>query len=189
MDENLLGNGRVQLRAVEASDYALLRRLELGPDMLHRWRFGGSTPSPESYAAFVNAGVYSQYLVLDVRKLSAPTLLGLVVAYDVDLVHGWGYLAAAKFQPGVLAAALFLEGLGMFIELTFRTAPVRKLYLESPEFNLDSFASAIGTILFEEARIQGHRFYDGRYWDQVILSVSRERWSAFSRRVGPSDLG
>jgi hypothetical protein len=131
-------NDRVTLQPVTENDYEALRSLELSSTMLHHWRFGGATPSPEVYEKILWQGVYAQYLIIDNRVGFDRTLLGLIFSYDVDLVNGTGKLGAAKFATSRVGGVLFLEGFGLFVDLTFALAPLRKLYLEVPEHNLAS---------------------------------------------------
>ena len=176
---------RIALRPVEPSDYGLMYRKELAGNMLHRWRFGGSTPSPEAYPAAIWAGVYSQYLICDNRSELLHRPIGLVLIYDLELVHGVAHFAATKFEDGILASALFVEGLALYIDVTFQTTPLRKLYMEVPEYNISSFGTAVGTVFKEEARLRDRRYYNGRYWDLAILAIERSDWSAM--RIGLSE--
>lgn len=177
---SLLVGSTVELVPVTEADYPGLRKLELGDSMLHHWRYGAYTPSPDRYAAILWEGVHSQYVV---SEPGAKRALGLVMLYDVDMVHGWGYIGAARFASGVAASVRFMEGLGLFIDLSFRLVPLRKLYLDVPEFNVSTFESAIGKVLVEEGRLKAHRFYDGRYWDNLLLAMYRSEWGEFRARL------
>lgn len=172
----LLSSGTVELKPVTEADHPGLRRLELGEAMLHHWRFGGYTPSPERYGTILWDGVYSQYIV---TSSASGQPLGLVMLYDVDMVHQWAYLGAARFAVGLASGVVFMHGLGLFLDLSFRLAPFRKIYVDTPEYNVDAFRSAIGKVMREEGRLRQHRFFDGRYWDNLILSIDRDEWNEY----------
>jgi hypothetical protein len=38
-------------------------------------------------------------------------------------------------------------------------------------------------MLVEEARLRDHMYYDGRYWDKLILALYRDTWEARSARI------
>lgn len=170
----------VVLQPITESDYPGLRRLELGERMLHHWRFGGHTPSPERYAQILWDGVYSQYIIVERSEQARP--VGFVMLYDVDLVHGWGYLGAARFMDGVMGSALFIEGFAAFLDLSFKLAPLRKVYFEVPEYNLDTFQSAIGPLLEVEGVLREHRFFASQLWDVHVLAIRRDNWEEYIER-------
>ena len=78
-----------------------------------------------------------------------------------------------------------LEAFALFVRYLFRLWPLRKLYLELPEFNLPQFASAVRVgLLKEEGRLRGDRYFDGAYWDQLVLAVYPTDAEEFERRSG-----
>jgi hypothetical protein len=127
-----LRTNRVCLEPIQPQDYPLLYKSELSDRMLHRWRFGYATPSPESYAEALWDGVYSQYIVrtLSAQNNQSPETLGLVSGYNYDPINGFCYLGIARFAEGVLSAAMFMEGAALFIDLLFRGSALRKIYIE-----------------------------------------------------------
>ena len=111
--------------------------------------------------------------------------VGLFVSYNWDPLNGLITIGAARFSDGIAAIAVFVEGFGVFVDLLFSMLPVRKIYMEVPTFNLGSLGSALGAIFTEEARLTEHHYYDGQYWDRVILSLSRSTWSALRAPESP----
>ena len=77
-----------------------------------------------------------------------------------------------------------MEGCGLFIDFLFRTQPLRKIYLRAPEYNLQRFASVIEVGAFRiEGRLNEHRFYDGRYWDEIILALYLPQWREMRKNL------
>lgn len=174
--------GRSVLRVIDPNDYGHLYHAELSSGMLHRWRFGGATPSPEQYPALLWNGVLSQYLVLQPKS---NAIVGLVAAYDYNANDGVGYLLGARFAEGVPATLAFVDGFGLFVDNLFELFPLRKLYLEVPEFNASHFQSALGSVFVEEGRLERHKFFSGSYWDQITFACWRQEWHAW--RAGTLD--
>jgi hypothetical protein len=70
----------------------------------------------------------------------------------------------------------------LFIDYVFGLWNFRKLYAETPEFNLDRFASASAKYFTIEASVPDRHWFDGRYWDNLILAVDRDGWNQASAR-------
>lgn len=162
----------VHLRPVEPADYAALRRFELDLTLGPRWRHRGSTPSPEAFVQSLWNGALAVYLVQGGHR---PDPLGLVTAYGQDLQSGFAWVAAARFDPDDHPAP-FLLGLQAFTDHLFATWPLRKLYAEVLAPNLAPFASAAGSLFEEEGVLRDHAYVEGRYVDQHLLALTRERW-------------
>lgn len=169
---------RTRLRPITHSDYEFLRGAELDPAIVHRWRFQGHVPSPEEYLARLWQGSYAQFIVEHVSE--SPRPIGLVSAYQYDPQHGWAYLAVLRFGSGIVESAMTLEGLAMFVDYLFKTAPIRRLYAQCVEYNVDSFESLIRAgVLVEEGRLHEHRFFAGRFWDELIFVLTLDAWMRY----------
>lgn len=173
----------VYLRPIMPEDYGFLRAMELGPDLGVRWRFRGTTPSVEQWVRDSGAPLVT---FLAIRSKDHRPL-GLVTAYNHSFQDQFAYVAMASFQPGG-RSPLMMAGAALFLDYTFTCWPFRKLYAELPEYNLPQFAAASGTLLEEEGRLRDHVFYDGRYWDVLILSLYRETWERRAARFLAASL-
>ena len=169
----------VFLRPVDARDYELLRAVELSPEPGIRWRWRGATPSPEHWVGRLWDGVLAQFIVVG-RKHGQP--LGLVMAHRVDFQDGHVYIGALSFGDTRPSPA-FVLGVAIFVEYLFSCWNLRKLYLETPEYNLDQFRSGIGTLFEVEARLREHFFLGGRYWDFLTLAMYRRAWEEHGRHL------
>lgn len=176
-----LATARIQLQPVSVSDYDRLRQIELSENLGALWRCGGSTPSPEAWAHGLSAGVLAQFLVV---RANDQVPVGIVACYKADFQHQFAYLAAAKFVRADRTTHL-MEATVLFIEYLFSCWAFRKLYLEVNGYNLEQFSSGVGRLLEEEGRLSEHVYFGGRYWDQHLLSLWRDRWeeSALPRLI------
>ena len=169
----------VFLRPVSPEDYRFLRGADLGGDLSVRWRFRGSTPSPEQWAQNLWQGVLAQYLVIGT---SDPTPLGLVVAYRASFQDGFAYVAVERFGPP-RPVPLLMFGMALFVDYVFSCWNFEKLYIEVAEYNASQFSSGVGRFFELEGRLRRHFWYDGRRWDELIYALYRESWRREARRV------
>jgi len=92
-----------------------------------------------------------------------------------------GYAILLQFR--ILDLARLPNPWPSFCGTCFFCGRSRRSISETPEFNLHQFQSAIDVGLFqEEGRLKGHRFYDGNYWDYLILAVYRTEAEEFLER-------
>jgi hypothetical protein len=93
------------------------------------------------------------------------------------------YLAGVC-DPELLRTGLGAQGLMLLADHLFRNWNFRKIYFEATEFNYAQFASGKGRLFVEEGRLTEHTFYDGRYWDLVVGSMTRDAWTRLKSPVG-----
>ena len=160
MAEARLVGRRIRLRPLEPSDYAGLRRQELGEHLAFRWRHHGAHDQPEGFAGGLWAGALAHFIIEDL-KTGLP--LGIVSAYSADFATGTVYVAAAKFATDVEAGSRVVGAIGMFLDYVFSGWPFQKIYFETAEYNLPQFDGAMGWLLVEEARFREHIFLGNRY--------------------------
>lgn len=169
----------VFLRVVNPDDYRFLRSVELSGELGVRWRYRGSTVSPEQWAQGLWQGTLAQYLVVGVDD---PNPLGLVAVYQANYQDGYAFVAGEGFGIS-RPSPLMMFGLALFIDYVFTCWNFHKLYLEVAEYNAGQFSSGIGRLFDLEGRLRQHLWYDGRRWDQLILAIYRDKWQRESRRL------
>lgn len=168
-----------RLRPVNQADYGYLYDLSLMPENSARWRYRGTSPSPEQFVSDLWNGTLSQFLI-ELREPRTP--VGLTVAYNADLANGTLYLGVL-IDPAFHKKSWPLEGVLLFVDYLFRNWPLRKVYAEAPEFSALAFASGSQHLFVEEGRLREHQFFQGRYWDYVYFAVTRECWESRGRRL------
>jgi len=164
--DTILSGTWVALRPVFPRDFDFLYDLAMD-EANFGWRYGGSVLTREAYVAQLWPGVLCQFLVV-ARKSNRP--IGLVVAYNADLHLGRTYVGGVSI-PQVQRSGLMNEAFRLMINYLRATWEIRKLYFEFAEYNLAQFASGLSRWLRMEARLKGHVYFDGRYWDQYIYSL------------------
>ncbi|MFV0316819.1 MAG: GNAT family N-acetyltransferase [Microthrixaceae bacterium] len=167
---------RVRLRPVIDTDVPSLYDASLRPDLSFRWRFKGSTPSPEGFYQSLYAGTYSQFIV---EGTVDRERYGLVAAYDNRPDLGVVSIGFQRVSPRVTAGETF-EGMFHFIELLFAASPLRKIYAEVPGYN--EALLGLGSVgpFVEEGRLIQHDYHGEQWWDHHYFAVWRSAWDAFA---------
>ena len=168
---------RVNLRPLAPPDYEWLYVLSSLPEVSSRWRFRGSTPSPEVFRAALWSNCDVQ-LIVEAADGSGP--LGLLQLVDRDDRSGYAGVNMI-LRPDFMRRGWPFEGIAIFVEYVFRCWALRKLYFHTVSFNATQFQSAIGTLLTEEGRLRDHEYHDGKYFDLLILALYRETWQEARR--------
>lgn len=163
---------QVELGIVRPEHIGELYRWSVQPSGSFRWRFGGATPSPEQFAAALWSNVLCQFVAVE-RTARQPH--GLVVCYNANHQDGIAYFAVLG-NPDRPTGGGAMVGLLKLLDHVFSNWAFRKLYAEIPEFNLDEFGGSLRRHLIVEGRLVEHIFHGNRYWDQIIVSLSREEW-------------
>jgi RimJ/RimL family protein N-acetyltransferase len=170
-----LDGKRYSLVPLGSEHHRALYRLSISEQTSFRWRYRGALPHFDAFVQTINSNVLTQFVV--VPNSDPQKLVGLVVAYDANFQDGHVYLAAISDTKHGAAAA---ESVGLILRYLFLLWPLKKVYLESPDFNVFQFKSAIEIGLFqEEGRLKDHRYYDGRYWDYLVFAIYREEAERF----------
>lgn len=173
----------VMLRPVTPDDYGMLQMLESAGEIGARWRYRGQTMSPEQWVGSLWSGVLAQFLVIP-KGGTMP--LGLVRLYRASFQDGHAYLGAVRFDLSS-PSALMMRGIALAINYAFGCWSFRKLYMESPAYNVPQFASGIGRFFEIEGCMKDHFEYGGELWDMIILTIDRDDWAREGARVVRSE--
>lgn len=162
----------VRLRPVRDSDYPALYEASTRPESAFRWKYRGATPSPQQFSSQLFDGVLAQFMVED----REGTAHGLVCCYNAHADGKFAYIAFIRTGP-TNGRGEMVEGVMLFIKYLFDGWDFRKLYAEVPEYNADGMFSVESRAVRLEGRLVEHLFHDGRWWDQLIISLWRADWS------------
>jgi RimJ/RimL family protein N-acetyltransferase len=170
LPDPLLTAGNVLLRPVEPSDYPALRRVELSEQAVLSWRHSGAHPPPEAYSSALWEGVHSHFLAFDTTRNAA---LGLLTIYDHHPSDQIACFGAFRFESDLTSRIQFVQATYLAMRYAFEACSIRKLYLETPEYNFANLESLVkrGALIIE-GRLAEHKLSRGRYWDQLILTAT-----------------
>jgi len=175
-----LAGARVTLRPVTPPDYPFLFDLTTDPSIGYRWRLRGAVPSPAGFETALWEQVFAQFVIWDNR---GPEPCGLVTAYAADARNRIAYFAIVHRQRAAALSSVPVDALLLFLQYLFTVWDFRKLYAESPEYAYEDFASGAGKYFEVEARLPEYHYFDGKYWDNLVISVSRERFAEIASRT------
>jgi hypothetical protein len=155
----------VRLEPVSEADADFL--YELGCDHEHRfrWRLRGASVSRQSVLEALQQSVFVQFVVWGRRTGSR---IGHAVAYNADVRSGTVNLGLAMRAP-FIRSGLGAEANLVLARYVMDLWPFRKVYGELPEFNAPYYDLRSGLIV-EVGRLRDHIYYDGRYWDQIVVT-------------------
>ncbi|CAN5732722.1 spermidine N1-acetyltransferase [soil metagenome] len=174
-----LSGRRAQLRPLHQSDFDFLYQLAGDEEVGFRWRTRGLTPAPYTFLSLLWNGVDVQFVVVDSRT---ERLVGLVSAYGADTNAGH-VRVAMMVAPDVMRSGWIVEAAILFIDYLFAVLNLRKIYFDVPGFNYETSLGRLGRLFRTEGTLVDHNYYAGRYWDQHILALYRDDWSALAERA------
>jgi hypothetical protein len=175
------------LRPVTEASYAYLYGLITDPRVSVRWRYHGAVPRRDTFVSEIWNRVFSQFLIIDLESSRA---IGLALGYQASLRNGTLWIAGVT-DPDFHGERASLEGLFLFVKYLFATWPLRKLYMEIPEFNLSQFGSGLRRLWHEEGRLRGEIYYHNERWDTVTVALYRNELEGsplLQRVIGMADL-
>jgi RimJ/RimL family protein N-acetyltransferase len=168
----VLTGDHVRLRAVNQGDYLFLIDLQTAPENLLRWRYRGTTQSPEQILQSLWQGVLAQFLIVGVDT-GEP--IGLVVCYNPEFRYGYAFLAMIVAPQYEMTGWTF-EAMALFITYLFETFGFYKLYFEMIEFNYRNLVSGEGSIFHLEGCLQNHEQHLGHRWHLYTLAIYHDEW-------------
>lgn len=167
-----LSSRRMLLRPVKPEDVLPLFELSTSPEVAFRWRYTSAVPSFEAFASSFNTGVLTQLVIAGIKR---SEVLGLAVIYNPDLKNQTAYYAI-MMAPRYIRTGLGIEATAVFLNYVLTTWNLRKIYLESIKYNYELIGSGVGTVFKEEGCLEGHQYFDGKYWDLHILAIYRDEF-------------
>ena len=142
-----------------------------------RWGIPGTMLRLEQFNEMVWTGAWCNFIVHDLKS-NQP--IGIVTGYQPNFPDGYAYVAQVMIEE-VQQTGKGVEALGLFINLLFTNYNLRKLYFEVFEYNLPL---AIGHSMREEGRLKDHTYFDGQWWDKIILALYRGDFEQLRIRLG-----
>ena len=172
---------RVRLEPVTPDHYNYLYEISSHPSLSPRWVHRGLPPVYEAFLPEARTGYLAHFIVHDIAE-ERP--VGVAIAFGEDFRHGHCQLAVA-LQPGHANKGIGIEAGSLLLDYVLGTWPFRIVYFQSPAFSAASVSSGRQSHFEVAAVLRSHRYLDGRYWDEHILAVTRDRWerSRLRRRI------
>lgn len=170
----------VKLRQIRPEDLGPLYDASVSPANLHRWRYRGQPPTPQQFSELLYRGVLTQFIG---ERVADSSKRCLVNAYNYQPDNQLCYVAALRLNRGKGTGEVALS-MYHLLQFVFSRFPLRKVYLEMPEFNLGFVNSSLGFVR-EEGRLEAYMYFDGTWWDRVFLSITRSDWESVEESWRP----
>lgn len=142
--------------------------------------------SRDPYIRFVTDALYSDVLSqFAVADNVSSSIVGLVTSYNERLSIGTCYAAFQRCRPRSSSGAggEMVSGMLLFLDYLFATFPLRKVYFEVPGYNRGILGGAVGGLMDVEGELTEYYFHAGEYWNNIIFSLSRDRWEELSASI------
>lgn len=171
----------VRLIPLTPEHYGFVRELVVNDPSGFHALFPARVPEQEAFADRLLSLVASCFVVESVNRRRP-----VGVAY----LHQWsGQHGIADFQvtmvPSFRNTGVGVEAGHLFVDHVFRSFNIRKLYLPVTSCQRRTVRSAIGGVLQEEGRLRDHSYFAGRWHDQHILTITRDRYEECTAGVRP----
>jgi len=166
----------IGLFPIMAEDHGFLYTCAISERNSLLWRYHGQIPPFDMFVNQLYATAFVQFVV---RRLDDGERLGHVVAYSANMqsrhVHVGAVMSEAAQRQGMGVTALEL-----IIDYLFAVWDLRAVYAEVPQYTADpthdnaTLNSRLPFVL--TGRRPEFHYHQGRYWDDLIFHLPRERW-------------
>lgn len=141
-----------------------------------------SVMSINSYESFVylferQIERFKEFNIIEVEEKFA----GFVAAYDYKCVDRH-IKAMIYIEPKHRFSFIGMAGVE-FANILFQYYSIRKIYTEVYGYNQDSIKYHQNVGFEEECRLKDYKFFDGKYWDVIYFSISRESFYKQNEKI------
>ncbi len=141
-----------------------------------------SVMSINSYDSFVyqferQIERYTEFNIIEVGDKFA----GFVAAYDYKSIDGH-IKAMIYIEPDQRLSFVGMAGVE-FANILFQYYNIRKIYTEVYGYNQDSIKYHANVGFKEECRLREYKFFDGKYWDVIYFSITRESFYEKNKKI------
>jgi RimJ/RimL family protein N-acetyltransferase len=173
---NILGKS-VLLRAIEREDLPQLNRWANDPEtqrMLGGWHFPTSLKDQEEWFTSLSCQSVNQRFAVEGRDLG---LIGTANLVSIDWKNRNAFQGLMLGDPTTRRRGFGIDTLMALMRYAFDELGLARLDTDVIEHNTSSLHMHVDKCgwIIEGRKINGY-FREGRYWDKVILGITRERY-------------
>lgn len=104
------------------------------------------------------------------------TPIGNISIFEIDHIHRTATTGTMIGDKGYWGKGYGTEAKMLLLDYAFNVLNLRKIKSEVFVFNERSVAYAKKCGYVEEGTLKKERYYNGKYWDLVLLAVYRDAW-------------
>lgn len=166
----------VALRPVLEQDYPTLYSWRVDADFVSLWVTGGRRiPTYNQYLPELKQFLAEGITLLAVDNRSGHPG-GFLRAYNLNPVDGWTW-TQMYMTPLVRKRPFWIgEAAALFAHYLFEMFPLRKLYFEVFEYNIQSLRLCERLGCRPCGRFPDHIWYGDKMWDSVLFTLTRKDW-------------
>lgn len=168
----------IKLRPLLPSDVSEIFNWMYDLRNLHLWWADRTVLSYKQFVEDLNFRLdrfFGHFFVVEDKGTDAQSrsIIGLTYTYNVNYVDHHSYLCVYLIPERTQKGIGYDVGYTMCNYL-FSTFGFRKIYAEIFEYNTASTKICMRNGFLEEGRLLNHRWYLNKYWDLIILALTRE---------------
>lgn len=180
---NILGR-RVKLRAIEREDLELLHRWKNDPDigyLLGGWHFPYSTLSTEGWLANIQQDTLNQRFAIEAPDLG---LIGTANLVEIDWKNRNAFHGMMLGDKEMRGKGYGVDTIMAVMRYAFEELGLKRLdgsMIAYNEASLHVYVNKCGWQ--EEGRQRDWYFRKNRFWDRVMVGVTRDDYAALVERT------
>ncbi|ODT64086.1 MAG: GNAT family N-acetyltransferase [Phenylobacterium sp. SCN 69-14] len=176
----------VRLRAVEEADLPQLQAWANDEALwsnLGGWRFPTSFDSIRTWFAGLKSDPANLRLVIE--ALEGGALLGTANLVDIDWKNRHATHGVMLGDPAMHGRGYGFDTVMAVMRYAFDELNLERLDSDIIEYNQPSYRLYVGKCGWtEEGRQRRWHFRQGRYWDKILIGVTRDDYAALARSSG-----
>jgi RimJ/RimL family protein N-acetyltransferase len=175
----------VVLRAIEPSDLPSLQRWANDPGiqrMLGGWHFPTSYKDQQEWLAGLSCNSRDQRFAIETHELG---LIGTANLVSIDWKNRNAFHGMLLGEADVRGKGLGVDTIMAIMRYAFDELDMARLDTDIIEYNqasLNAYVDKCGWIV--EGRKANAYFRGGRYWEKVIVGITRERYQEIAGESG-----
>ncbi len=177
---------KVRLRAVEEADLPQLQAWandEVLWSNLGGWRFPTSFDSIRTWFAGLKSDPANLRLVIE--ALEGGALLGTANLVDIDWKNRHATHGVMLGDPAMRGRGYGFDTVMAVMRYAFEELNLERLDSDIIEYNQPSYRLYVGKCGWtEEGRQRRWHYRQGRYWDKILIGVTRDDYAALARSSG-----
>ena len=165
---------KVLLRAIEETDLEVLHKWANDPEIWHQlggWHFPGSLNYTKSWFETLKSDKLNQRLAIETPELG---LIGTANLLDIDWKNRNAFHGMMLGDKDIRGKGYGIDAVMSIMQYAFDELNLERLDGSIIEYNTISYSFYCGKLGWkEEGKRRNYYFRKGRYWDQVIVGITK----------------
>ncbi|MEW6106189.1 MAG: GNAT family protein [Bacillota bacterium] len=188
----MLRGDRIVLREFRRDDLEPIQRWVNNENITRYLSFPLFPQTAEQTAEFLDRHLHQRgapnegIFVIALKDDPNLEYIGAVGLHNIDYRNRHCELGIVIGREDLLGKGIGREAVQLVLDFAFNFLNMHKVNLRVFEYNERGRRCYLRCGFKEEGRIREQRFYDGRYWDEIIMGITRDE---FRRSCNPARCG